>query len=67
MTGCTPFHSAEMEAIAFCGFGQPDDAEQHLLASVPGGRRGTEPSRMRYTICSPIQHGRLRAILAADT
>ena len=35
VTGCTPFHAAEMEAIALCGLGQADAAEQHLLAAVP--------------------------------
>ena len=34
VTGCTPFHTAELEAIAMCGLGQPDTAEQHLLSAV---------------------------------
>ena len=35
VTGCTPFHAAEMEAIALCGLGQPGDAERHLLDAAP--------------------------------
>jgi tetratricopeptide (TPR) repeat protein len=34
ITGCTPFYSAEMEAVALCGLGQPDRAEQRLLDAV---------------------------------
>jgi tetratricopeptide (TPR) repeat protein len=35
VTGCTPFRSAEMEAVALCGLGRPDDAEQQLLSALP--------------------------------
>jgi tetratricopeptide (TPR) repeat protein len=35
VTGCTPFHAAEMEAIALCGLGQPGDAERRLLDAAP--------------------------------
>jgi tetratricopeptide (TPR) repeat protein len=35
VTGCTPFRTAELEAIALCALGQPDKAHRHLLAAVP--------------------------------
>jgi tetratricopeptide (TPR) repeat protein len=42
-----PFHMAELEAIALCGVGQPDRAEQHLRSVIhrrsPGDRLQTEP------------------------
>jgi tetratricopeptide (TPR) repeat protein len=71
VTGCTPFHSAEIEAIALCGLGQPDDAEQHLLAVVP--RRspgdGAEPQAIYDLLSDPALPGigRLRAVVADDT
>jgi tetratricopeptide (TPR) repeat protein len=40
VTGCTPFRVAEMEAIALCGLGQPEEAVQNLRNAmrlrVPG-------------------------------
>ena len=69
--GCTPFHTAEMEAIALCGLGQPDDAEQNLRAAVstrtPGDR--AEPQAI-YDLLSdqpPPGIDRLRAIVNNDT
>ena len=35
VTGCTPFRTAEMEAVALCGVGQQGDAEQRLLDASP--------------------------------
>ena len=43
VTGCTPFRTAEMEAIALCGLGQADAAKQHLLAAVPRRVPGDRP------------------------
>ncbi len=33
--GCTPFHTAEIEAIALCGLGQPSCAEQQVIDALP--------------------------------
>jgi tetratricopeptide (TPR) repeat protein len=34
VTDCAPFHATEIEAIALCGIGRPDDAEKHLLDAM---------------------------------
>ena len=66
VTGCTPFHTAEMEAIALCGLGQAAAAEQHLLAAAP--RRGpgdrAEPRAIYDLMSDPPLPGieRLREI-----
>jgi tetratricopeptide (TPR) repeat protein len=67
VTGCTPFHTAEMEAIALCGLGQPGAAERRLLGAVhswvPGDR--DEPRAIYDLLCDPPLPGleRLRAIV----
>jgi len=69
--GCTPFHTAEMEAIALCGLGQPDDAEQHLRAAVSMRTPGDQAAPQTiYDLLSErplpgIDH--LRAIANNDT
>jgi hypothetical protein len=35
VAGRTPFQTAELEAVAFCGIGEVDRAEQHLLNAMP--------------------------------
>jgi tetratricopeptide (TPR) repeat protein len=65
VTGCTPFHTAEMEAIALCGLGRPGDAERHLLDAVPprGPGDGTETKAIYSLLSDPPLPGidRLRA------
>jgi tetratricopeptide (TPR) repeat protein len=67
VTGCTPFHAAEMEAIALCGLGQPDNAEQHLLSAVPHRAAGdrAEPRTIYDLLADPPLPGidRIRAII----
>jgi len=70
VTGCTPFRTAEMEALALCGLGQPDDVEKRLLDAMhlraPGDRAGPRPI---YDLLSdPPLPGidRLRAIVDND-
>jgi tetratricopeptide (TPR) repeat protein len=67
VTGCTPFHTSEMEAIALCGLGQPDNAEQHLLSAVPHRHAGdrAEPRAIYDMLADPPLPGidRLRAII----
>ena len=71
VSGCTPFRIAEMEAVALCGLGQPDDAERHLLAAVP--RRcpadWAEPRVIYDLLSDPPLLGikRLRAIVDSDS
>ena len=66
VTGCTPFRTAEMEAIALCGLGNPIQAEQHLLEAthlcVPGD--ANEPRQLYDLLSDPPLPGidRLRAI-----
>jgi tetratricopeptide (TPR) repeat protein len=66
VTGCTPFRTAEMEAIALCGLGQPDAAKQHLLATVPRRVPGnrSEPRAIYGLMSDPPLPGieRLREI-----
>jgi len=70
VTGCTPFHTAEAEAIALCGLGQPDNAEQHLLSAVPYRTAGdrAEPRTIYDLLADPPLPGidRLRAIVDND-
>jgi tetratricopeptide (TPR) repeat protein len=70
VTGCTPFRTAAMEAIALCALGQPYDAEQHLLNAVPLRALGDRPEpRAIYDLLSdPPLPGidRLRAIIDND-
>jgi hypothetical protein len=35
VTGCTPFRTAEIEALALCELGQADRAEHHLRDVLP--------------------------------
>jgi tetratricopeptide (TPR) repeat protein len=70
VTGCTPFHTAEMEAVALCGLGRPAEAEQHLLAALPLRAPGDQAVRAIYDLLSNppapgIDH--LRAIADNDT
>lgn len=37
VTGCIPFHTAEMEAVALCGLSQPAEAGQFLRGALPFG------------------------------
>ena len=71
VTGCTPFRAAELEAIALCGLGRPDDAEQHLRAAIPlRAPKDRFGPRMIYDLLSdpPIPGiDRLRAIVDNDT
>ena len=71
VTGCTPFHTAELEAIALCGLGQPDDAEQHLRAAIPLRAQGDRSGPRRiYDLLSDLPSpgmDRLRAIVDNDT
>ena len=65
--GCTPFHTAALEAIALCGLGQPDSAEQHLLSAVSQRAIGdrAEPRKIYELLTDPPLPGidRLRAII----
>ena len=65
--GPTPFHAAELEAIALCGLGQPDSAEQHLLSVVSQRAIGdrAEPTKIYELLADPPLPGidRLRAII----
>jgi tetratricopeptide (TPR) repeat protein len=67
VTGCTPFHTAEMEAIALCALGQPNDAEQHLRRALPQRAAGdAAESRTIYDLLSDpplLGIDRLRAII----
>ena len=67
VNGCTPFHTAEMEAVALCGLGQPDEAEQHLVAAISMRTEGDKSApRAIYDLLSdpPIPGiDRLRAIV----
>ncbi len=69
--GCTPFRRAEMEAIALCGLGEPDVAEQHLMNALPRRTRGdlAEPRELYDLLSDPPLHGidRLRAIVYGDS
>jgi tetratricopeptide (TPR) repeat protein len=69
--GCTPFRTAEMEAVALCGLGQPDEAEQRLLGSLPSRTTGdlAEPRGLYDLLSDPPLPGidRLRAIADSGT
>jgi hypothetical protein len=71
VTGCTPFHAAELEAIALCGLGQPGDAERHLLDAAP--RRvtgdGAGSTVIYHLLSDPPLPGidRLRAMVEKKT
>ena len=71
MAGCISFRTAEMEAIALCGLGQPDEAEKHLLDAIPFRTPGddTEPRTIYELLADPPLPGidRLRMIVANDT
>jgi hypothetical protein len=64
--GCTVFRTAEMEAVALCGLGQPDDAETHLLRYLPRRTPGdlAEPRGLYDLLSDPMLPGiaRLRVI-----
>jgi tetratricopeptide (TPR) repeat protein len=70
VTERTPFRRAEMQAIALCGLGHPDDAAQHLLDAmplrVPGDR--TDPRTIYDLLSNPPLPGidSLRAIADND-
>ena len=70
VTGCTPFRTAEIEAIALCGLGQADAAEQRMLAALP--RRApadpAEPRAIYDLLSDPPLPGieRLRVIADSD-
>jgi tetratricopeptide (TPR) repeat protein len=67
VTGCTPFRTAEMEAVALCGLGQPDAAERNLVKAVSQRADGDQSeSRAIYDLLAdPPLPGidRLRAII----
>lgn len=71
VTRCTPFRAAEMEAIALCGLGRPDEAEEHLLNATPLRTPGdaTEPRIIYDLLTDPPLPGidRLRMIVDSDT
>ena len=71
VTECTPFRTAEMEALALCALGQPDDAEKHLLNALPlrAPGDGAEPQTIYNLLSDPPLPGidRLRAIVDIDT
>jgi tetratricopeptide (TPR) repeat protein len=71
VTGCTPFHTAEMEAVALCGLDRPNDAEQHLRRALPKRAAGDAPEiRAIFVLLSdPPLPGikRLRAIIENET
>jgi tetratricopeptide (TPR) repeat protein len=66
VTGCTPFRTAEMEAVALCGLGHAESAEQHLLAALPSWTPGdrADPRTIYDLLSDPPLPGieRLRAI-----
>jgi hypothetical protein len=53
--GCTAFRTAEMEAVALCGLGQPDEAERRLLGSLPWRTPGdlAEPRGLYKLLSDP--------------
>lgn len=69
--GCTPFRTAEMEAVALCGLGRPDEAERRLLDALPRRAPGdlTEPRGLYDLLSDPPLPGidRLRAIVDSST
>lgn len=71
VVGCTQFRTAEMEAIALCGLGQPDEAEKHLLDATPLRTvvDATEPRAIYDLLIDPPLPGidRLRSIVDMDT
>jgi tetratricopeptide (TPR) repeat protein len=71
VTGCTPFHTAEIEALALCGLGQPDIAERHLLDALPLRTPGdrAEPRTIYDLLSDPQLPGieTLRTILDNET
>ena len=71
VTRCTPFRAAEMEAIALCGLGRPDEAEEHLLNATPLRTPGdaTQPRIIDDLLTDPPLPGidRLRMIVYSDT
>jgi tetratricopeptide (TPR) repeat protein len=68
---CTPYRTAEMEAIALCAQGHPSHAEQHLLAAIPTRTPGeqTGPGVLYDLLSDPPLPGidRLRAIVDSQT
>jgi tetratricopeptide (TPR) repeat protein len=71
VTGCTAFHTAEMEAVALCGLGEADQAEQRLLDALPLQAPGdlAEPRVIYDLLSDPPLPGieRLRTIVESDT
>ena len=71
VTGCTRFHTAVLEAIALCGLGRPDDAEQHLCRALPRGAAGYSPELQALfdLLSDPLLPGidRLRSIIETET
>ena len=65
--GPTPFQAAELEAIALCGLGQLDSAEQYLLSRMPQRHIGdrADPTKIYDLLADPPLPGldRLRAII----
>jgi tetratricopeptide (TPR) repeat protein len=70
VTGCTPFRTAEMEAVALCGLGHAESAEQHLMAALPSWTKGdrADPRTIYDLLSDPPLPGidRLRAITERD-
>jgi tetratricopeptide (TPR) repeat protein len=70
VVACTPFHTAEMEAIALCGLGQHDKAEQRLLSVASHRAAGdrAQPQAIYDLLADPPMPGidRLRAIIDND-
>ena len=67
VAGCTPFHTAEMEAISLCALGDPVSAEQHLLTAIPLRAPGTGQSRERYTTCCWIHRSQVSIAYAQSS
>jgi hypothetical protein len=71
VTGCTPFHTAKLQAIALCGLGQPDTAEEYILEALPRRAEGdrAEPRAIYQLLADPLLPGidRLRAIIDGPT
>jgi hypothetical protein len=70
VTGCTAFRTAELEALAICGLGQPEDAEKHPLRYLPRRTPGdlTEPRGLYDLLSDPLLQGidRLRVLVETD-
>ena len=59
VTGCTPFRTAEMEALALCGLGEAANAERHLADALHLRTRGdmAEPRTVYDLLSDPLLPG----------